>query len=288
MLQTEHQYQNEVGDTLSYRVTLPQDPPHGRPHPYCLQMHGFSGCFNSPYIANSAPFIVREGLAAVSFNMTGACADLRKVKTRHLTPYRAINDTLCFLDHLEKKHPELDHTRRAVVAASFGAYTAINVAASFDETPFQHMILKSTVPDLLGPWEGLIGFKLAGCEIVKAAWKKMGVVPQKIVGTWQSIAYDLYDQSKQIDLAKNAARITRPVTLIHGTRDQYASVGAIEELASCMTNAKDVTLRVIDKADHTFEKNKFPHAVAYAIHALRETPTLWDTPSGQNPVMRVA
>src|SRR5690606_19123565 len=224
MLLTEHQYENEVGDKLSYRVILPADPPHGRPHPYCLQMHGFSGCFNSDYIINTAPFLIREGLAAVSFNMTGACADKKKVSTRHLTPFRAINDTLCFLDHLEKNHPELNHNRRALLAASFGAYTAINVASSFEKTPFEHMILKSTVPDLIGPWDKLINFKLGGFEIVKAAWKNMGAVPQQIVGSWQSISYDLYDEYNQIDLHKNASQITCPVTFIHGTHDQYASV----------------------------------------------------------------
>jgi pimeloyl-ACP methyl ester carboxylesterase len=244
-------FENKRGESLPYRLSLPDAYDPDIPLPTAVFVHGFGGSMDSTYITRNIPHFIDAQMGVMVFNMCNTHRD--KICTKNLTPNNALDDVTSAFE-FAKQDPRLDSTKQLGIGASFGAYSLMRYAAHTQDPALQQLILYSTVPDPVKPFNDHITWRHRGL------WWLLGHIYHAIEGDVCAISYRCYKELNTIDIHKDVAPlITAPVMCVQGARDNLASVEDIQQLQEAMVQSPRKTLYTLPEAGHAFQLEPRPH-----------------------------
>jgi len=225
-------FKNEKGKEL---VGIFHLPTRAKP-PLVMICHGFDGTKTDKKFIELARALREEGIATFRFDFEG-CGD-SEGKYEEMTIEKEVWDLNSALKILLKAG-NLNSEKIALVGHSLGAVVATLFIKNF-KVPVKTMVFWSQA------FNQRELFKIWHTKKEIKQWEKLGflVKGDKRMGR----AY--FQENKKKNWSFLFSEISEiPILLIHGKEDEDVSLGFSEKLAE---NYKNITLRVLPKADHKF------------------------------------
>jgi pimeloyl-ACP methyl ester carboxylesterase len=240
----------QPGRAIRGVVTRPADRPPGGT-PFVLVVHGFKGFLRWGFFPELHRRLAAAGMAAVAYNESGSGVgeDLEtfdddagfeaNTYSRELADLEAVRTAV-----EAGKWPSLNHQMGAILAHSRGGAIALLHAA---ERPGLRAAVAWAALDSVVRWD-------AG---TRAQWLRDGVllVPNARTGQTHRVGLGLLRDAEanaaRLDVAAACARLTLPVLLYHGDRDESVPPEALERLAAALPPGLGEA-RLVRGAGHTF------------------------------------
>lgn len=209
-------------------------PDNGDVKRFILGVHGFAGDKESSALFELAKAVTPEGAAVFCFDFP-AHGDSPADESK-LTVENCKSDLLTVAKWIEDTYPDAE---KIVFATSFGGY--ISLLASDSLTGYK-MILRApavTMPEVL--LEAVLNvtanqFRKAG--VIECGFERKINLPYSFYENL--VCYNPYEKNYD-----------NPVLIIHGNKDDVVPV---DDVIRFCNNRKNVSLAIIENADHRFKK----------------------------------
>lgn len=228
-------------DRQGHRVAAVLATPPAPTDRAVLLCHGFLSGKNSTTNKALTRSLTDQGIATFRFDFFGHGES--EGPFENLTVTIALGQALAALDWLAAR----DYQRIGLIGSSFGGFVAI-LAAS--QTPGLACLgLKCPVVDFAEVLRREFG------ELGLARWKTCDEIPDVTGGpTPVRLRYALYENCREYDGYKAAARITIPTLIVQGAKDELVPLHQSSRLMEALRGTRH--LEIIPGADHTFTRGE--------------------------------
>lgn len=241
-------YQARDGLAIEGFLTLPKDS-DGKNLPTIVFPHGGPISYDNDGFDYWTQFLANRGYAVLQMNFRGSSGYGYDFMKQGLQSWgQAMQDDVEDGTRWLIEQGIADKSRICIVGASYGGYAALMGAVKTPDL-YQCIVSFAGVTDV----EYLVKShrRFSNYEVVK---KQIG---------------DNYKQLWQVSPLKHADKITKPVLLIHGSKDRVVRVRHSDKMASKLKRAeKSVLYLEIEGADHYLSNNEHRLQTFSAIEAF--------------------
>jgi uncharacterized protein len=240
------------GQTLRGMKHIPEGD---RRYPAVILFHGFTGNKLEPhrFFLKISRALEKIGVASFRFDFTGSGESDGDFE--EMTVLGELDEARAIFQYV-KSHPAIDETRITVLGLSMGGLVASLLAGDLQDELNKLILLApaGTMKDTTKKWINAVPF-IESHE----AYDNDGNL----------IGKAFFEELQTIEVWDKASKFTNPVLIIHGSEDKAVPLEVSSLYIENCYHSK-AALRVIDGADHTFNKFEWEREVIEAIKEYLE------------------
>jgi uncharacterized protein len=226
-------------DSAGHRTSAVLTRPEADTDRAVVLCHGFLSNKNSSTNKTLTRLLLAQGIATLRFDFFGqGDSDGPFAKLR-------VSIAVAQAQAALRQAVALGYRRLGLMGSSFGGLVATLVAA--EDASLKALGLKCPVPDFPDMLRHEFG------ETGIRQWQQNGTIPDVTGGTRPvPLEFAFYEDCLKHDGYKAAARISAPVLIVQGDRDEYVGRLQADKLMDALRGTKQ--LEVLTGADHSFSK----------------------------------
>lgn len=239
IVEKEFSFLNHEQEMLAGKIVFPHNMTV--PCPVVVLTHGFGSSKNGKTNTFATKFLVSRGIAVVRFDFSGhgdSGGDFTK-----LTISKAVQELKCSISNLTSIK-EIDISRLGILGVSFGGNVAVLYASRYGGVNL--LALKSPISNYKEVRERQLG--LGGIK----EWERKKVVD---IGGGRYSEFGFYLDACRIDSYKEAEKVTCPVVIVQGNKDEVIPMRHTINLVRSFEH-NNARLYVINGADHSYTRNQ--------------------------------
>jgi uncharacterized protein len=239
-MQENIQIKNIKGQLLSAIVEKPEG--EGK-YPTVLFLHGFKGYKEEATYTDLAERLLEQGIASIRFDASGFGDSEGTLDTDYRFSNYVTDTEMVYQWMLQQDYIEKD--KLGVIGQSMGGAQTLIFASKHPEF---RVAVAISPPDKVGTDDAL--------GAIKNKWKKDGYLEEMSsrYGRKIRIPYDYLDDAMQYDFSVFAKKISIPLLIVLGEKDDIVSPAQTKRVFDVATGPK--TLMKFNDMDHFYKRNK--------------------------------
>jgi hypothetical protein len=226
-------FENSAGTRL---CGILSNPTENKEKPIIIMCHGFSTSKDGRTFVRLEEILNEQGISTFRFDFFGHGES--DGKFAEITTSEAIDDVLNSIKFLK----ESGYKKIGLIGSSFGGMASI-IAASRTEDLYI-LALKSPVSD----YRSMAHARRSEQELED--WKEKGFIELDSTDEERkSLNYSFYEDAENVKGYEAAKKITIPVLIVHGTKDETVPLAQSQKTARLIENCR---LKIIQGCDHVY------------------------------------